>query len=171
VGNRQFTCGVATFAGEVPGNTSDVKMVPTYESCDTKPVLGVSLSATFTTNECYYTFTGEKTVEAGKYGVSMHLECPAEKELVIHVKSGSTDVCTVTIKPQTITGLTATNSVGTPDDIQLDANGAKVQTTIHGTLCGADGKETNKEFEGVYEGTTTIRAYHGEGQVDLTVSD
>jgi hypothetical protein len=174
VGSRTLTCGTATFLGSVTGNTTDTKIVPTYENCDTKPVLGISFPAVVTMNSCYYTFTGENTVATGQYGVSVHVECDSGDEIVIHVKSGSNDICTLTIKPQTATGLTATNDTSTkPDDVVLHAN-STVQTTIHGTLCGGT-ENTNQEFNSVYTGDTTIKAYHGavdpKNQVDLTVSD
>jgi hypothetical protein len=105
-GNRAFICESAHFDGEIAGNTDDVKVTPTYTGCETTPVLGIKLPVTVTHEKCWYTFTGENTIETGKYGVSVHLDCenPGEK-IVVHVKSGGTDVCTLTIFPQTITGL------------------------------------------------------------------
>jgi hypothetical protein len=170
VGNRVLTCGKAHFSGEIAGNTTDVKIIPLYEECKTTPVLGISFPFTVTTNGCWYTFTGEDTIEAGKYGVSVHLECekPGE-EMVVHVKSGANDVCTVTIKPQTLSGMYLTNSGTSPDDVVLNLNGMPTNSTIHGSLCGGTG-DTSKEFASVMDGQATVKGFQGGPQVNLTVS-
>jgi hypothetical protein len=170
-GNRAFICSKVHFDGEIAGNTTDVKLTPTLEGCETTPVLGIKLPVTMTHNNCWYTFTGENTIETGKYGVSVHLECqnPGE-ELITHIKSGGTDVCTITIKPQTITGLYVKNAGTKPDDVVLNWNTAKFNTTIHGTLCGGSSSETNKEFVTEIHGEATVTGLQNDVQVDLTVS-
>jgi hypothetical protein len=173
VGSRQLTCGTGTFSGEVTGNTTDFKLIPTYQNCDTKPVLGVSFPVTETMNSCYYTYTGEATVSTGIYGISRHLICDPEDKIVIHVYSDAghhNNVCTITIFPQTSLGYSATNSAGSPDDVVFHSNNVSIQTTIHGSLCGGT-EETDKVFNAVESGATTFRAFQGASQVNLTVSD
>jgi hypothetical protein len=168
---RAYICGEAHFKSEISGNTTHALVTPKYENCESTPVLGVTFKVEITINKCWYTFTGENTVVTGKYGVSVHLECQnAGEEIVFHVKSAGSEICTLTIKPQTVTGPYVENVAGTPDSIKLNWNTANFQGTVHGQLCGGINSETNKEFTGEYHGVTTLKGFQGGNQVNLTVS-
>jgi hypothetical protein len=171
VGSRAIVCKKFHFEGGLPGNFTEITIAqPKYEECTTTPVLGTTFPVTVTFGNCYYKLTGEKT-NALKYAVSLHLECEnLGEEVVMHVKNGAKDICTLTIKPQTTTGPWFTNGGGSPDDIVLHSDkDTTFDTTIHGALCGGT-EETNKEFEAIYESTTTFTGFQGGDRVDLTVS-
>jgi hypothetical protein len=168
VGPFPFTCKTANVEGEIAGNTTDMKLIPDYQGCHTIVVFGVEYTMTATINECYYTLTGENTVEAGVYGLSMHLECPVGQEIILHIKRNSEEFCTARIKPQTLTGITATNVAGEDDDVVIHTN-ALGQSTLSGMCIGPFG-DPNKETGLALLGDNTWQAFNGPDQVDLTVS-
>ncbi|MET0306176.1 MAG: hypothetical protein ABW196_08105 [Solirubrobacterales bacterium] len=170
VGTRSIVCKKFHFEGGLPGKTTEMTIgVPKYEECSTTPFLGVSLAVTMTPGDCHYVLTGEETVGL-KYGISIDVVCEGAEDMTFHVKNGSSDVCTVTMGPQAITGLWMTNVAGAPDHIVLHSDKKTiVKATIHGALCGGTA-ETNKEFDATYESTTRLTGSQGGKPAGLTVS-
>lgn len=136
---RSFTCQKATFTGgELKEAGHTVSVTPEYSGCRSI-ILGNTLPATVTHNECKFDITIASTTPTA---AEVHLLCPANKAIELHVypdATHSTSVCTYRIPPQTVTGITYENMAGVPSDVTIETNSNVSTERTGGTLatCGA----------------------------------
>jgi hypothetical protein len=156
-------CTTALFDATYNGTTvSELTVTPTYSGCT-----AAGQKAEIHMNGCTYTIT-TPAGSADAYTATVHLVCPAGKDVVITVPTAG---CTVTIQAQTPTVPTidltdVTTAVANQDDILLKSTVEGVHyTTVGGGVCGAAGK-------GKLTGEVTVKAYENAAhtiQRDLAI--
>ena len=134
------------FQGELSGESNELALTAIPQECST---LGIVVM-TVTMNGCTFNFNVGKEITEG----SVHIACPAGKEIVWKASNG----CTAKIPAQTIKAeVTLTNTATKPvKTIALSTVASGIHYTIEkGSLCvGAPG--SGSYTDGVYEGKTTL---------------
>ena len=127
---RELICTTATFDGTLSGESSTtLEVSPTYETCTTKPILGISFNATVHMNGCTYLFHGVEGSEASPFAATVDLRCPAGQSVVLNIEGAAN--CTVTVPAFTgHTGVTNENRGTSPQTIKNIAN---VSETANGS--------------------------------------
>jgi hypothetical protein len=152
-GFGSITCTTATFAGNSPtGTSTELTITPTYSGCSDS--FGRTVDVTM--EGCDYKFTTPTFVSSGTYSGLVDLACPTGHSVTVHVTSGGTSVCTVTIHAQTGLGSNHyTNKAGNPDDVTVTTDITNLHTTTEGGFfnCGVSNGE---HTDGSYVGNTTV---------------
>ncbi len=114
-GARFIECAAAKQAsGSFTGSATTVTATPTYEKCFSNGL--TTIPVTVTHNGCTYTATATRVNAETKVLAHVTLDCPASKQLEIHVYKNATAhqnneaLCTYDIKPQTLTGADITSA-------------------------------------------------------------
>jgi hypothetical protein len=178
-GSNKMTCSTATLSGKAltAGSESmEVTLEPTYETCHTiVSILGafVTRTMTITMNGCAYKFKATKKTEEVPYSADLTIECPAEKQIELHVYDttahndvGTATLCTYDVSSQTIgNAIQLTNTEA--EDIRAHSEAeVAVTNTIRNSICGEAASLT-----ATYLGEDTLTATNEAGQsVGLTVS-
>jgi hypothetical protein len=143
---------------------ASVRATPTYNKCHAT-IFEVTYPVTVTHNSCEYEFQATKKTAATTYEGTAKVICEKAgvKGIEIHIfqkddlKHELAPRCTITVKPQTISGILTHNEA---TDVTLTANTSKVTNTrTSGSLlqCGAE----NQTAE--YHGDTTVTATDSAG--------
>jgi hypothetical protein len=148
-----ITCENATFSGTaVNKSESSQEITPSYSNC--KDSFGRTVDPTVTAT---FTFT-----PSGKVHVMGHI--------VLHITSGGSTICTVTIGEQSeINGITYTNLGGTKG-VETTTHSTNVKNTTSGGFfnCGiSNGEHT----AGTYDGTAVVTGKDTSGSAAETSVD
>jgi hypothetical protein len=113
-------------SGELTGKSGSLTLSPTYGECRWNypifepPVWRV---VTVTMNGCDYLLHGLKRTKADEYTVSADLQCPAGKQVVVHLSSTMFPTCQVTLPAQSNKAgsglLDKTGKEKSTDDVEL----------------------------------------------------
>jgi len=153
--NTQFTgaaieCTKATYHGTTTAAITDsITITPTYIDCATTE--GVWGEVDVTTNGCTYTFrsTSAATGHKPTHHATVSVVCPAGKAIVIDHPN-----CTITVPPQTLTGVTYTTiEESGKHAITLNVTATHIAGQFHGGICIFLG--TSKEFD--MNGAVTVK--------------
>jgi hypothetical protein len=142
----ELSCNTYDFQGELGEASNELALTAMPLECST---LG-TLTMTVTMNGCTFNFNvGEKISEG-----SVHIACPAGKEIVWKASNG----CTAKIPAQTIKAeVTLTNTATKPvKTIALTTVASGIHYTIEkGGFC-VGAPASGSYADGVYEGATTL---------------
>lgn len=142
----ELYCNTYDFQGELGEASNELALAATPKECST---LGI-LTMTVEMNGCTFNFNVKEEISEG----TVHIACPAGKEIVWKASNG----CTARIPAQTIEAeVTLTNTATKPaKTIRLTTNAGGIHYSIEkGSACvgaPASGSYTN----GTYEGATTL---------------
>jgi hypothetical protein len=175
IGIRTYTCATATVEGKaltVGPESTEVTLTPTYGTCHAV-IFGITRTATVTTNGCAYRFNATKNTGGYPFSADLHIECPPEKQIEIHVyetsnanDAGAKTLCTYDIKPQTVLDAIELTNVG--GNVVADINEAEVElhNTILSVLCNSSTNPIS-----VYTGEDKLEAFkEGGAKVESSVS-
>lgn len=151
-------CEEASGMATAPATTTEEESEEVgFEACN----FG-GLFATVNTNGCQFKFHAGTKTAAGSEG-TVDVVCPGTAKIEI-VAAG----CTVTVGSQNgKSNIIYTNvqTPGKPKEVTTHAVVNNISYEHHGISCGTGSANT-----GVYEGTTTTRAFQGGVQVDYTIT-
>jgi hypothetical protein len=156
--------------------STELKLEPVSEKCHAV-VAGITKTATFTMNGCYYLYNATETVkEEGRVlenPVDFTIGCPAGKQIEVHIYEAKENeektLCTYDVKAQgPLSGLSLTSNTNQPtsvNDITIDANVTTIAATNTklSAICGMSEVVTSS-----YKGESTLRATNAKGEyVDM----
>jgi hypothetical protein len=139
--------------GFVTGSLTTLTMAPQFSDCEM--VIGANEGpGTFTMNGCDFLLHIGKG-EAGVYGTTLDLICPAGNVVEFHSysnESHTTTVCTFKLGAQT--GLTGATAKNTGEGITLNGTFKGIHDTRTGLLCGGtlESKEAELEIDALITG-------------------
>jgi hypothetical protein len=146
----ELKCKTVKFSGTTGAvTTTTMTLKPKYEECQL-----AGENASVTENGCGYLFHLAAATE--NYEASMDIECPAGKQLVVHVPN-----CTTTVPPQAgLKSVTFTNEgEATTRSIIADLNIGEIHYVEHGEGCAS---ETETTENGTYTGQITVTGEDSE---------
>jgi hypothetical protein len=169
-GGRKFTCEEVTFTGTVASTAAaaeGVTVTPDYKKCHAKfPLFEQKLPVTVTMNGCDFLFTTPETkTPPDEYTGKVHLKCPENKKIEIHVYENATkhaedkSLCTFSVGAKDNLGsITYHNKTNTPtsvNDVTLTGLVTNIPyTRTSGTLANCGGATG----ESTYTGNSTVTA-------------
>jgi hypothetical protein len=164
-GVRGLECEIATFSGSLASESSTtLTLVPVYEKCQTKPLLGISFPATVEMNKCDYLFHGEENASReffGEFAANVDLDCPAGKEVVIDVEGAAK--CSLTVEP--FDGYLGNLVTKRGTFVQT----LEATTNVSMTAAGSGGICASKGQTATYSGKTILEASSGGFPTSLEV--
>ena len=176
---RGFTCGIVTADGTVADGDNFITVTPTYGSCFSNEIQPI----TITGNGCSHKLHGGNLETPGTHAFkegTVDLECPAGKQVEVHVYSnhhshttGTSVLCTYNIAPFQNKLANTYENTTTPDpddiDVTTTAEGIVItRVTGSALVCGSLNQTA------VHTGATTLTAYSDtahNNQVSISLVD
>jgi hypothetical protein len=137
--------------------TSDLTAVVSYSSCGTQ--IGL---AEVSMKNCFYTFTSA----TGSTAISTDIVCSSGGISITVRGFFGEDFCTITVSPQTMTGISGANiGVGTTREVTLDNKVSGIKGTRVGSiLCGELSSST-----GTYSGNLRFTGQNPTSQTHIGI--